>query len=64
MPSNEDYVVRSQSAMDRVDFNKKPQKAMNRFEKQKRKLDDKKKLLNQGSQRAVGISLEGRKMAL
>ena len=37
---------------------------MNRFEKQKRKFDDKKKLLNQGSQRAVGISLEGRKMAL
>lgn len=37
---------------------------MNRFEKQKRKFDEKKKLLNQGSQRAVGISLEGRKMAL
>lgn len=64
MPSNKDYVVRPQSAMDRVDFNKKPQKTMNRFEKQKRKFDDKKKLLNQGSQRAVGISLEGRKMAL
>ncbi|XP_015758678.1 PREDICTED: protein IWS1 homolog [Acropora digitifera] len=64
MPSNADYVVRPQSAMDRVDFNKKPQKTMNRFEKQKRKFDDKKKLLNQGSQRAVGISLEGRKMAL
>ncbi|XP_067042816.1 protein IWS1 homolog [Acropora muricata] len=64
LPSNEDYVVRPQSAMDRVDFNKKPQKTMNRFEKQKRKFDDKKKLLNQGSQRAVGISLEGRKMAL
>ena len=45
-------------------FFQKPQKAMNRYEKQKRKFDDKKKLLNQGSQRAVGISLEGRKMAL
>lgn len=64
MPSNKDYVVRPQSALERMDFNKKPQKAMNRYEKQKRKFDDKKKLLNQGSQRAVGISLEGRKMAL
>ena len=42
----------------------KPQKSMNRYEKQKRKFDEKKKLLNQGSQRAVGISIEGRKMAL
>lgn len=42
----------------------KPQKSMNRFEKQKRKFDEKKKLLNRGSQRAVGISIEGRKMAL
>ncbi|XP_068686197.1 protein IWS1 homolog [Montipora foliosa] len=64
MPSNKDYVVRPQSALERMDFNKKPQKSMNRYEKQKRKFDDKKKLLNQGSQRAVGISLEGRKMAL
>lgn len=64
MPSNKDYVVRPASSTERVDFNKKPQKSMNRYEKQKRKFEDKKKLLAQGSQRAVGISLEGRKMAL
>lgn len=64
MPSNKDYVVRPQNAVERMDFSKKPQKSMNRFEKQKRKFDEKKKLLNRGSQRAVGISIEGRKMAL
>ena len=37
---------------------------MDRFEKQKRKFEEKKKLLNRGSQRAVEISIEGRKMAL
>lgn len=64
MPSNKDYVVRPQNAVERMDFSKKPQKSMNRFEKQKRKFDEKKKLLNRGSQRAVGISIEGKKMAL
>ena len=37
---------------------------MDRFEKQKRKFEEKKKLLNRGTQRAVEISIEGRKMAL
>lgn len=64
MPSNKDYVVRPQNNIERTDFSRKPQKSMNRYEKQKRKFDEKKKLLNQGSQRAVGISIEGRKMAL
>lgn len=63
-PSNKDYVVRPQNAVERMDFSKKPQKTMNRFEKQKRKFEDKKKLLNRGSQRAVNISIEGRKMGL
>lgn len=64
MPSNKDYVVRPQNSIDRADFNRKPQKSMDRFEKQKRKFEEKKKLLNRGSQRAVEISIEGRKMAL
>lgn len=64
MPSNKDYVVRPQNSIDRTDFNRKPQKSMNRFEKQKRKFEEKKKSLNRGSQRAVEISIEGRKMAL
>lgn len=64
MPSNKDYVVRPQNSIERADFNRKPQKSMDRFEKQKRKFEEKKKLLNRGSQRAVEISIEGRKMAL
>lgn len=64
MPSNKDYVVRPQHSVEVMDFNRKPQKSMNRFEKQKRKFDEKKKLLSRGSQRAVGISIEGRKMGL
>ncbi|KAL9963947.1 hypothetical protein ACROYT_G027510 [Oculina patagonica] len=64
MPSNKDYVVRPQNTTERTDFNRKPQKSMDRFEKQKRKFEEKKKLLNRGSQRAVEISIEGRKMAL
>ncbi|KAJ7392850.1 Transcription factor iws1 [Desmophyllum pertusum] len=66
MPSNKDYVVRPQNSIDKFDdfINRKPQKTMDRFEKQKRKFDEKKKLLNRGSQRAVDISIEGRKMAL
>ncbi|XP_028405720.1 protein IWS1 homolog [Dendronephthya gigantea] len=60
-PSNKDYVVRPKSNIDYVDFSKSSKKTLNRFEKQKRKLNEKKGVTKQ---RAVEISLEGRKMAL
>ncbi|XP_046852838.1 protein IWS1 homolog isoform X2 [Xenia sp. Carnegie-2017] len=60
-PSNKDYVVRPKSNIEPVDFSKTSKKTLNRFEKQKRKLNEKKAV---SRQRAVDISLEGRKMAL
>ncbi|CAB3989525.1 IWS1 homolog, partial [Paramuricea clavata] len=60
-PSNKDYVVRPKSNAEYVDFTKTSKKTLNRFEKQKRKFNDKK---GGTKQRAVEISLEGRKMTL
>ncbi|GIY22487.1 protein IWS1 homolog, partial [Caerostris extrusa] len=62
MPSNKDYVNRPKWNVE-MEFGRGPaKKPLNRIEKHMRMLQDKKRLSKQ--QRAITISIEGRKMAI
>lgn len=63
MPSHRDYVNRPESNVD-YDISKSAKREMNRFEKQARKMKERKGGGTSGNRKAVGISLNGSKLAL